>query len=100
VLDRSVQNTATFLVTVANLLDIDRIVFGGPFWGRVKSRYLDQLPSRMRDLNMDGLIHPVEITGCVVGDDVAAVGAACLVLDGTFSPRSSQLLIGVQRVDS
>jgi predicted NBD/HSP70 family sugar kinase len=100
VLDRSVQNTATFLVTVANLLDIDRIVFGGPFWGRVKSRYLDQLPSRMRNLNMDGLIHPVEITGCVVGDDVAAVGAACLVLDGTFSPRSSQLLIGVQGVDS
>lgn len=99
-LDRSVQNTATFLVTVANLLDVDRIVFGGPFWGRVKSRYLDQLPTRMRDLNMDVLIHPVEIAECVVGDDVAAVGAACLVLDGTFSPRSSQLLIGVLGVDS
>jgi hypothetical protein len=55
--------------------------------------YLEQLGERMRNLQMDNLPHAVELAGTVVGEDVAAVGAACLVLDNTFSPRSSQLFI-------
>jgi predicted NBD/HSP70 family sugar kinase len=92
-IDRSIRNTATFLTNVANLLDIDRIVFGGPFWARVASRYLEKLPAYLRELTTNNLIHSVKVAGCVVGEDVAAVGAACLVLDETFSPHSSRLLI-------
>ena len=42
---------------------------------------------------MADAIGRVTVTGSSVGDDVAAVGAACLVLDSTLSPRSSTLYI-------
>ena len=93
VIGESIQASAVFLVNVANLLDIDRIVFGGPYWSRVQKFYEEQLAERMRHLRMDNLPHPVALVSSVIGEDVAAVGAACLVLDSSLSPRSSQLLI-------
>jgi hypothetical protein len=36
----------------------------------------------------------VTVRDATVGEDVAAVGAACLVLDRLLSPRPSTLLIG------
>jgi predicted NBD/HSP70 family sugar kinase len=95
VIGESIQASAVFLVNLANLLDVNRIVFGGPYWPRLEHYYQEQLGERMRNLRMDNLPHEVELAGTVVGEDVAAVGAACLVLDSTFSPRSSQLFIHV-----
>jgi predicted NBD/HSP70 family sugar kinase len=89
ILDRSIRNTAAYVTNLAALLDIDRVVFGGPSWGRLERRYLQQLPARMSEVDMGVLIHPVGVSASAVGDDVAAVGAACLVLDATFSPRST-----------
>ncbi|MFF1571642.1 ROK family protein [Leifsonia sp. NPDC058292] len=89
ILDRSIRDTATYVSNLAALLDIDRVVFGGPSWSRLQSRYLEQLPQRIAEIDMGILTHPVSIAGSAIGDDVAAVGAACLVLDATFSPRST-----------
>lgn len=89
IVDRSIRNTAVYVTNLAALLDIDRIVFGGPSWGRLEHRYLQQLPARMAEVDMGVLTHPVAISASALGDDVAAVGAACLVLDATFSPRST-----------
>jgi len=36
----------------------------------------------------------VTVGDATVGEDVAAVGAACLILDRLLSPRPSTLLIG------
>ncbi|MCI0156776.1 ROK family transcriptional regulator [Leifsonia shinshuensis] len=91
IVDRSIRNTAFYLSNLAALLDIDRVVFGGPSWSRVESRYLEQLPGRMAEIDMSILTHPVLLQGTAVGEDVAAVGAACLVLDETFSPRVGRL---------
>ncbi|WP_426625897.1 ROK family transcriptional regulator [Leifsonia sp. McL0607] len=91
ILDRSIRNTAYYLSNLAALLDIDRVVFGGPSWSRVERRYLEQLPARMAEIDMTILTHPVLLQGTAVGEDVAAVGAACLVLDETFSPRVRRL---------
>lgn len=91
ILDRSIRNTAFYLSNLAALLDIDRVVFGGPSWSRVERRYLEQLPARMAEIDMSILTHPVLVQGTAVGEDVAAVGAACLVLDETFSPRVGRL---------
>lgn len=91
ILDRSIRNTAFYLSNLAALLDIDRVVFGGPSWSRVERHYLEQLPARMAEIDMSILTHPVLIQGTEVGEDVAAVGAACLVLDETFSPRVGRL---------
>jgi predicted NBD/HSP70 family sugar kinase len=94
VLDESLNATARYMINVANLLDIDRVVFGGPFFAKIESDYLARLPARMEELTMSNLIHPIALSASVVGEDVAAVGAACLVLDGAFSAHPSQLLIG------
>lgn len=91
ILDHSIRNTAFYLSNLAALLDIDRVVFGGPSWSRVERRYLEELPARMAEIDMSILTHPVLLQGTAVGEDVAAVGAACLVLDETFSPRVGRL---------
>lgn len=91
IMDRSIRNTAFYLSNLAALLDIDRVVFGGPSWSRVERSYLEQLPARMAEIDMSILTHPVLLQGTAVGEDVAAVGAACLVLDETFSPRVGRL---------
>jgi predicted NBD/HSP70 family sugar kinase len=89
ILDRSIRNSALYLSNLSALLDIDRIVYGGPSWARVEQRYLSQLPERLREIDMSILTHPVELASSAVGEDVAAVGAACLVLDAAFSPRAN-----------
>lgn len=90
ILDRSIRNTAYYLSNLAALLDIDRVVFGGPSWSRLEPFYLERLPGWMREFDIDILTHPVLLESSAVGADVAAVGAACLVLDATFSPRGSR----------
>jgi hypothetical protein len=40
-----------------------------------------------------GKIHGVEVVSTGVGDDVGAVGAACLVLEHMLAPRSQRLLL-------
>jgi hypothetical protein len=34
------------------------------------------------------MIHPVELPGSVLGEDITAVGAACIVLEDILAPRS------------
>jgi predicted NBD/HSP70 family sugar kinase len=87
------RHLARALVTVVNLLDLDEIVFGGPFWAPLSRHVLDVLPAALRDDPALIAKHPVALVESSIGVDVAAVGAACLVLDQTFSPRPSALLI-------
>lgn len=89
----SVEALGAFVVNLTNLLDVDRIVFGGPYWSFVESFFQRELRERVRYSEIDNLSHSVELASTVVGDDVVAVGAACLVLTGSFAPQSSKLLI-------
>jgi predicted NBD/HSP70 family sugar kinase len=93
VLLTSVDAVAAFIVNSTNLLDIDRVVFGGPYWSRVENFFRAELPGRIRFAEIDNPAHSVAFTSSVVGDDVVAIGAACLVLDQAFTPHSSQLMI-------
>ncbi|OIH97990.1 ROK family transcriptional regulator [Curtobacterium sp. MCBA15_001] len=80
-------------VVIVNLLDIDRVVFGGPFWSRIASV---ALPAARQAITGSPILvpkHPVTVVETDRGADVAAVGAACLVLDAALSPRASALLI-------
>ena len=81
------------VVVIVNLLDIDRVVFGGPFWSRIAPV---ALPAAREAVVTSPLLvpkHPVAVVDSGRGADVAAVGAACLVLDAALSPRASALLI-------
>lgn len=81
------------VVLIVNLLDIDRVVFGGPFWSRIASAALPA--ARIAIVGSPLLVpkHAVQVVESDRGADVAAVGAACLVLDAALSPRASTLLI-------
>ncbi len=72
---------------------MDRVVFGGPFWTCLSQRYLERIPELVRDGSATRKIHEIEVVGTGVGEDVGAVGAACLVLEHTLAPRSQRLLL-------
>ncbi|MBF4584582.1 ROK family transcriptional regulator [Curtobacterium sp. VKM Ac-2887] len=80
-------------VVIVNLLDIDRVVFGGPFWSRIASAALPAARAAIVGSPLLVPKHAVDVVESDRGTDVAAVGAACLVLDAALSPRASGLLI-------
>jgi predicted NBD/HSP70 family sugar kinase len=87
------RQLARAVVVIVNLLDIERVIFGGPFWSRIAPIVLDVLPGVVRDDPALVPPHAVRFTESAIPVDVAAVGAASLVFDSTFSPRASTLLI-------
>ena len=93
VLHRAGSHLARAVVVLVNLLDLAEIVFGGPFWEIVAPWVLEVLPGEVRASEALVAKHPVGLVTSTIGVDVAAVGAACLVLDHAFSPRPSALLI-------
>ena len=92
-LDDVARYMAEAIVTIVNLLDLDQVVFGGPYWERVSDFLLDKVPEVINGSTALVTLRPVSVTGSTIGDDVAAVGAACLVLEATLSPRSATLFI-------
>lgn len=93
ILDRAASVIAAALVSVVNLLDVGEIVFGGPFWELVAPRFeplIDHVLATSPDRRSH---HPIVLSVPAIGEDVAAAGAACLVLDAALSPRPSSLLI-------
>ncbi|MCU1405198.1 MAG: sugar kinase [Glaciihabitans sp.] len=93
ILEDTARHIAGAVVTITNLLDIDQVVFGGPFWRRIAAL---ALPVIAELVNGDPALispHPIHLSDSTIGEDVAAIGAGCLVLDHTLSPRPSTLLI-------
>ncbi len=93
ILDRSAVLVARAASVVANALDVERVVFGGPYWAHISARYLSIIPDIINDGSAAGVIHDVDVVSSGVGDDVGAVGAACLVLEHTLAPRAQRLLL-------
>lgn len=93
ILRRTGRDIGRALVIVANLLDIDTVVCGGPFWDRLAPV---ALPEVRRVVDGDPAVvttHPVRVLETALGSDVTALGAAALVLDAVHSPRPAGLLI-------
>lgn len=93
IVDEIAADIATGLISIIDLLDVDRVVFGGPFWYPLSALLLDRIPSLVSQSNFLVLPHPIAFQEARVGQDVAATGAACLVLDHALTPRPSTLLI-------
>lgn len=86
---------ARAIVVLVNLLDLDELVFGGPFWDEIGDVVLEVLPEAVEQSAALIPRRGLGFVGSAIGEDVAAVGAACLVLDHAFSPRPSGMLISV-----
>lgn len=93
ILDKSAVLVARAASVVTNALDVERVVFGGPFWSALAERYLDRIPPLLDANSAARLIHPIEVVGTGVGEDVGAIGAASLVLEHTLAPRAQRLLL-------
>ncbi|GAB3608894.1 ROK family transcriptional regulator [Humibacter ginsengiterrae] len=84
---------ADAIVRLVNLLDVDRVVFGGPFIAPIGQVLLEVLPGRVRASVRASVPHDIEFVISSAGEAVAARGAACLVLDDTLSPKPQDMLI-------
>ncbi|MGY2746242.1 putative NBD/HSP70 family sugar kinase [Arthrobacter sp. UYCu723] len=93
IIERSAVLVARAVSAVTNTLDVDRVVFGGPFWTGLSQAYLALVPGLVEENSATRKIHAIEVVGTGVGEDVGAVGAACLVLEHTLAPRSQRLLL-------
>ena len=93
IIDKSAVLVARAVSVVTNTLDVERVVFGGPYWSRLSERYLEKIPALLDANSAARLIHTIEVVGTGVGEDVGAVGAACLVLEHTLAPRAQRLLL-------
>ncbi|GAA1731886.1 ROK family transcriptional regulator [Isoptericola hypogeus] len=92
VLRTSARRVAHGITLVADLVDADVVVFGGPSWARLAPVYLPAVRAELAAHATLREMHAVEVLGSAVGDDVGAVGAASLVLDDAFAPRPSELI--------
>lgn len=93
VLRQAAVHMSVLTAALANMLDVDRVVFGGPFWSRLAEVYLSEIPGRLDRASATRAVRKLPVDGTVVGDDVGAVGAGCVVLDSVLSPRASGLLL-------
>ncbi len=93
VLDRTAAHLARALVEIDNLLDVDIAVFGGPVWKQLGPYLLPAVEREVTGNPATTTTRPIALRESRLDVDVAAVGAACLLLDGSFTARPSSLLI-------
>ncbi len=90
---QSARRLAGAVSVLTNLLDVERVVFGGPFWPALASSYLAQMPELLAELSATSCVHCVEVVGTIVNSGAEAFGAACLFMEKAFSPSATQLLL-------
>ena len=93
VLAEAAGHLSVLVSALTNMLDVHRVVLGGPFWSRLSEVYLRELPALLRAQSATRQVRELPVEATVVGDDVAAVGAACGVLDEALAPKAASLLL-------
>lgn len=93
ILHRAARRVAVGLGVLVNLLDVPRVVIGGPLWDRLSPAFLPVIPGLVAD-ELVATRERFRVEGSAVGDRVAAQGAAELVMDHFLAPRASALMVG------
>lgn len=93
ILDYAAVRLGESLSQVCNLMDPELVVVGGPAWTPAADHYLTPLRQSLESQSVARDIHPLRLVGTSIGDDVAAVGAGCLVLDSIYSARPDSLMV-------
>ncbi len=92
-MDLSAQRLGGAISVLSNLLDVERVVLGGPFWPALATSYLRRLPALLDHLSVTTSVHSVEVVGTNLNSGEEAFGAACLMMEKTLSPNASRLLL-------
>ncbi|WP_345217095.1 ROK family transcriptional regulator [Georgenia halophila] len=91
---RGAAGVARAALTIGNLVDVSRVVLGGPYWPRMSAYILDAAPTALEAATAASPLHPVALGGTKVGENLGAIGAASLVLDHAYTPRPTRLVLG------
>ncbi|TDC65774.1 ROK family transcriptional regulator [Streptomyces hainanensis] len=93
IIDGWARRVAHGVCAAATLLDSELIVFGGPIWPHLSRRFLAVVEPFVAGSPFVEKMHDTAVTSTAIGDDVGAIGAACLVLDQILSAQVKSLLI-------
>jgi len=91
-LDRAARRVAAGIGVLVNFLDVPRVVLGGPTWTRLSSAFLPVMEEAVRA----ELVVPrdsLAVVGSALSEQIAAQGAAELVMDHFLAPHASVLLM-------
>jgi len=98
VLERAAGHLVSAVTVVCDLLDLDTVLLGGDVWERIAPWLADPVARALHEHPVPGAAHDLTLRSSPWGEDVVAVGAACLMLDHAFTPRPRDLLIGGENV--
>jgi predicted NBD/HSP70 family sugar kinase len=86
-ISRSVRRVATVLLGLVNTLDLDRIQLAGPGFAAAGPRYVKELKTLVDQASFTRGVHSVAVELGGTGPDVAALGAASVVLHSSLTPH-------------
>jgi len=92
ILDRAGRRVAVGVGVLVNFMDVPRVVLGGPTWNRLSAAFLPVLEEAVPG-ELIVARDTFSIEGSAVGEQVAAQGAAELVMDQFLAPRASALVM-------
>ncbi|APX34978.1 hypothetical protein BH708_16020 [Brachybacterium sp. P6-10-X1] len=93
IIDRTARSFGRVCAQLANLLDLDTIVLGGPQWTALRPSFLRIIPSLVNRNYLGRTSHVVQVRGTSIGEHAGAVGAASLVMWETMFDPPKQLYI-------
>ena len=85
---QSADYLGSALVSITNLLDLDQIILAGPGFSLVGQIYAHSAAEQLRYDSWARSVHQVRVGLSSMGNDVAALGAASLVLHTRLTARS------------
>ncbi len=92
VLRRACNRLGRALASVVSVLDVDRVVLGGPGLCQVEDLVRDEVSEAIAEVAWAADIRPVTVETAATGSDAGTVGAATLVLDHAYSPQVTALV--------
>jgi predicted NBD/HSP70 family sugar kinase len=91
-LERAAAHIGRAAVTAVNLLDVPRIVLGGEGLHGSQERFRRAIDQTVNGWSLARRVRTVSVVPSLIGDAAGAVGAASLVLHGTYAPGWHMLL--------
>ncbi|WP_372698439.1 ROK family protein [Arthrobacter sp. JSM 101049] len=87
------RRTADMVGQLANVLDVDKVVYGGPYWEHIRRHVAVDAAEVINDRFSAKDVHGIDVVDSALGPEVAAIGGGCAVLDASLSPKASVLLL-------
>lgn len=92
VVDRTAGYLSDVAVSVANMLDVELFVLGGPALGPVGEIYREAIDEALSARPIARRVHKAPVSLSPAGSSAGAIGAAALVFHHAFAPQLTTLL--------